>query len=325
MSLGAPSSGIRWKDYQIDTPTFQLSPVEKPDMSPFLFHMTGKKQILSILDPDSNSSPDNHGFLRAHVPEATSQESHYNAEVVCFSESPTFALDFFRYRSFKRWRDDQSYGIGFDKSALATLGARPCIYAENQLKNDIIVLKERLDTVEIDDPVIKERLPSLISAAYPLIMPLLENTCTQGFMWEREWRYVNNDNGGLQFPLDSIRVICCPENEEKEIKQKLGDYAKQIEFVRSWREYNEVTSYLKNRKKEMHVPQKNFYSDDKEYLDSLEEQLENHSKVFHKIDAFKSFIESIESKGDSTNEALSELQNTMDTMLSQIRNLKEKL
>jgi len=44
-----PSEGIYWKEYQIDTPTFELSSIEKPDMSPFLIHITGKDEILSIL------------------------------------------------------------------------------------------------------------------------------------------------------------------------------------------------------------------------------------------------------------------------------------
>ncbi len=97
MPLPPPESGIRWKDYEIDTPTFQLTPVEKPDMSPFLVHMTGKNQIISILQ--SNNAPnqihDGHGYLKANVPEHASKG--FDAPVVCFTESPTFALDFFRW------------------------------------------------------------------------------------------------------------------------------------------------------------------------------------------------------------------------------------
>jgi hypothetical protein len=122
MSLPPPGSGARWKDYEIDTPTFRLMPIEKPDMSPFLVHMTGKNQILSILKGDG--APLNilngHGYLKANVP--ANGGAGYDAKVVCFTESPTFALDFFRYRSFPRWQADQRFGIGFDKSKMVVKG-----------------------------------------------------------------------------------------------------------------------------------------------------------------------------------------------------------
>ncbi|SJN59909.1 hypothetical protein VR7878_03809 [Vibrio ruber DSM 16370] len=325
MALPPYSSNVRWAEYKIDTPTFRLSPVEKPDMSPFLFHMTGRKEILSILSPDMDAFPENSGFLKSAIPEAQGEDRNYTAEVVCLTESPTFCLDFFRYRSFNRWRQNQLFGIGLDKSELAELGARPCIYADEQLKNDLIVIKHRLEEIELQDPVLRERLPSLINRAYPLMMPLLENKASQGFMWEREWRYENAQDRGLVFPYSAIKIICCPENEEEGIRHVLGIYSNNIKFVRSWREYNEVTSYLKNRKREMHVPSKLSYSNDQEYLSALKEQLVNYRSVFNRIEAFKNFIEIIESKGASTSDALHELQQTMDSMIQQIRNIQDKL
>lgn len=325
MALPPFSRDVTWTEYRIDTPTFQLTPVEKPDMSPFLFHMTGRQEIRSILSPDSEEIPENSGFLRASIPEVQGEERNYAAEVVCLTESPTFCLDFFRYRSFRRWQADQLFGIGLDKSELAGLGARPCIYADDQLKNDLIAIKHRLEEIELQDPILRRRLPSLIDRAYPLIMPLLENKASQGFMWEREWRYENEDDGGLIFPHSAIRVICCPEDEESAICQVLGQNSSNVTFIRSWREYNEVTNYLKNRKKEMHIPRKVAYENDQEYLAALEEQLVNHRSVFNRIDAFKDFIETIESKEASTGEALNELQQAMDSMIQQIRSIRDKL
>jgi len=48
MSLGSPESNPFWKDYEIDTPTIRLTPIEKPDMSSFLVRMTGKDKIIVI-------------------------------------------------------------------------------------------------------------------------------------------------------------------------------------------------------------------------------------------------------------------------------------
>ncbi|MGY5956770.1 hypothetical protein ACUY4R_000821 [Kosakonia sp. BK9b] len=324
MVLPPYSSSVRWHDFRIDTPTFELTPVEKPDMSPFLFHMTGRKAIESILSPEDNFLYCE-GFLRASIPEAQSEDRHYQAKVVCFSESPTFALDFFRYRSYRRWSSDQLYGIGFDKSALAKLGARPCIYADEKLKKDILFIKQKLDKADITDDELAQRLTSLVSGTYPLMMPLLEDTAKQGFMWEREWRYANEEMGGLVFPYSAIRVICCPEDEVINIKRILGQSAETIAFIHSWREYDEVTTYLRNRKKEMHIPQSWHHSNEKEFLESLVEQLNNHEKVLNKISAFKGFIDTIESKESATNAALQELQESIQTMQAQVDKLRERL
>ncbi len=101
MPLPPPSSSVYWKSYEIATPTFQLTPVEKPDMSPFLVHMTGKNQIINILKGENASEElaEGYGFLRASVPEHSVRA--YTAKVVCFTESPTFALDFFGSSGFK--------------------------------------------------------------------------------------------------------------------------------------------------------------------------------------------------------------------------------
>ncbi|WP_261643485.1 hypothetical protein [Erwinia mallotivora] len=58
---------------------------------------------------------------------------------------------------------------------------------------------------------------------------------------------------------------------------------------------------------------------------ALDEQLINHRAVFNKIDGFKEFIDAIESKGAATEDALNELQKTMDTMIQQIQNIRNKL
>ncbi|MDR2972620.1 MAG: hypothetical protein LBU83_11955, partial [Bacteroidales bacterium] len=50
-ALPGPRSGIRlkWTHYQNTTPTFELTSIEKPDLSPFLTYMTGKNTLIRIL------------------------------------------------------------------------------------------------------------------------------------------------------------------------------------------------------------------------------------------------------------------------------------
>lgn len=248
-----PPSRLSWSDwkrnYKVTTPTFQLTAVEKPDMSPFLVHMTGKDAIHSILNGKKATQPIPYGagYLKANVPEY--DQSVIQAPVVCFTESPTFALDFFRYRSFDRWKADQRYGIGFDKTIMAEVGVRPVVYVDESLRKNLIYLAKRLkenngtfaNEVRLNDVLI-DTLTSLL----PIAFPLLEDRKEQGFIWEREWRHPNPE--GFVFSHQAIKIICCPEREEPKIREILGDVADEIQFIRAWREYDDVTSYLTRQK-----------------------------------------------------------------------------
>lgn len=255
MPLGSPKDEIFWKDYQIDTPTFQLTPIEKPDMSPFLFHMTGENHIKNILQ----SGREGYGYLKANIPEAAqdllksniSISYGYNAPVVCFTESPTFALDFFRYRSYRRWKDDQRFGIGFDKATLVKNGIRPVFYVDKSLLQNLIELyseisNENSNYFALIDEEFKNKIVWSVKTIYPLLFPLMEKHKSQGFMWEREWRYINPE--GFYFSYNDIKVICCPEDEEGDIRDCFRESANTISFVRAWDEYDDVTDYLKRQK-----------------------------------------------------------------------------
>jgi hypothetical protein len=97
------------------------------------------------------------------------------------------------------------------------------------------------------------QIKDLLKEIKPLLFPLLENEYQQGFMWEREWRYPKED--GLLFTHGSVRVICCPKDERAEIEEILKDYLNGIQIVESWKEYDEVTNYLKRREREVNQSQ----------------------------------------------------------------------
>lgn len=254
LTMKLPSSGITWKHYRNSTPTFDLTPVEKPDFSPFLIHMTGKNSLVNILKGKNLSGgivlPEKHGYLKATIPVNDGDISYYNAEVVCFTESPIFALDFFRYRSFRRWNEDQQFGIGFSKNILLRKhNVRPVVYLDTETNSQVLdfcnkILDKKLAIVDTDGTELN--YSQLFEKLKPLLFPLLEKTEQQGFMWEREWRCPQKE--GIVFPYSQIKVICCPQEEKSEIEGILGaEFLEQIEIIESWREYDEVTNYLGKR------------------------------------------------------------------------------
>lgn len=325
MSLLGPGHGIKWKDYQISTPTFHLSSVEKPDFSPFLIHMTGRDQLLSILRgenaPEDVAVNPGHGFLRASIPAYEGSAQHYNASVVCFTESPLFALDFFRYRSFARWSADQQFGIGFSKSELVVhRHVRPVVYLDSQTNRELLglcngIINGNFQVVD-QDAVVQNAIP-LAAKLKPLLFPLLEDNPTQGFMWEREWR--SPDPIGMTFPLSAIKVICCPANEREEIAELLAPHADNIQIVENWREYDDVTSYLKRRDRHAEMPTSEKLKQIGD-LTTLRDLKQQNDQTLHSLSAyygvFKETVDQLE--GRSITDTLDDIRKTSNLINARI-------
>lgn len=294
-----PSKGIYWKEYNIVTPTFELSPIEKPDMSPFLIHITGGDEILSILKAENTPDdfnleiPDEHGYLCSNVPSYGDRDG-YDAKVICFTESPTFALDFFRYRSFKRWEEDQRFGIGFSKSELVGIGVRPVIYVDNNILSFILAIKDLVKNRPANtDDSLYENSKNLITNIYPFLHPLLEQNESQGFIWEREWRYP--DEKGFIFPFSSIKIICCPRDEESRIREILGNYGNRITFIRAWVEYEDVTNFISEQQPrwagEIAIPEETSDIDNLERAHlHIEGMLTKCNASLHSLESYENFI-----------------------------------
>lgn len=282
--LPAYSKKVFWKDYCISTPTFSLTPVEKPDMSPYLVHMTGKDQIAAILRGEGNEAGPkaNTGFLISAIP--SQSKGNYFAKVVCFTESPSFAIDFFRYRVFKRWRADILYGIGFAKDTLVSKGVLPALYLSAASTQKIVSLHKKLEQKKEEFAVgeLSADLRDFFQAVYPLCTPLLEAERDQGYSWEREWRYPAER--GFVFELTDVRVICCPDEERGEISKLLGAHSENVTFVRSWVEFSDVRDYLGRQAKIWaEVPQE---QERQKLLASLDALLQMKRIAFHTLEGY---------------------------------------
>jgi CRISPR/Cas system CSM-associated protein Csm2 small subunit len=323
MSLPSPSSGADWNSYKITTPTFQLTPIEKPDMSPFLVHMTGKKEIIQILEGKNAGE----GFLRASVPEQL-KKKNYEAKVVCFTESPTFALDFFRYRSQRRWETNQKFGIGFDKNSLVSKRVRPVIYADTELTKNIIhdynyhILNKQQKSS--DNPP-KTALVKLLEYIYPLLFPLLENEDMQGFMWEREWRATQED--GFIFSHKDIKIICCPQEEEKAIRDILGNAANDIQFIRTWIQYDDVTQFLERQQqtwRDNKVSLNQVEQEDKE-IEQEDKEIEQEDKNIQQIRALIEHKEITNNQLNSYYEFISRLEGKKEKIEKESKNITDEI
>lgn len=333
MSLPPYDRRVLWKDYEIATPTFDLTSVEKPDMSPFLFHMTGRNEIYSILSGGGADSArilktepieGGNGFLKALIPQVN--ETTFDGEVVCFTESTIFSLDFFRYRNYRRWSQDQMYGIGFQKSRLVSKGVRPCIYPDADLLRSLMQLRSNIGG-KIQDFVYHNQLIGFLNRIYSLNMPLLENTQRQGYMWEREWRFcpdIYSDYNGFAFPHKWIKVICCPDDERDAIKALVGSQvARSITFIRSWQEYNEVTEFLKKRDFGESPNVADNY-DDAGKIQSLEEYINYHRKTINELSAFSLSIKTLEDANDCAIREINKLEKAILRMEREIQKIKDR-
>lgn len=301
-------------------------------MSPYLVHMTGVGAIAKILAGDGATPalPPSAGFLKAVVPEYDGFSNMFSRAVVCFSESPLFALDFFRYRSFRRWQDDQRFGIGFNKAKLAARGVRPVVYLDAEVRSYLRALQVagelhdwRLTTSQSTD----SKLKGLVEGLAPLVFPLLEEHQYQGFMWEREWRAADPD--GFPFAHDDIEIICCPAEEEASIRKALGGAAGSIQFVRTWIEYDDVTSFLRQREELRAGPNVALPKGTPlpEQIKALDQQRTLHEVAIHSLESFVALSEQIATKGDLARrelDALRERREAIDKELSRVRLEKEQ-
>lgn len=272
------------------TRTFDLTPGEKPDMSPYLFHLTTKDSLINILE---------HQKLILIIPRGANKEKH-PYKMVCFTESPPFALDFFRYRwSDRKDRINLEYGLGFSKETMVHKGVYPTVYLDESLFSYVKDLKKRVDGSQKSTNEMKKEMELLIAQ----ISPLFENADLRGYTWEREWRCTRGDS--LEFDYVDIRYICCPRAEQEAIRKIIEDSneveaIQHIQFLENWQEYDEITTFLQRRQ---------FTGDDE-----LEELLAEKCRTNNLINYYNSHYKKID-----------ELKTHLNQVVNYINNKKEEI
>lgn len=294
-----------WNDFKVFKKSLQLSPIEKPDMSPFLVHMTGKCQILEIL---KSSKKDDHGLIKSAIP-SQSRSEWYKKEVVCFTESVLHSIDSFRHIAFNRFKANVLYGIGFSKEKLSMHKmVRPALYIDI---NTIGSLASLENSLSIDFTQENTELRQLLDQLIPFITPVFQDESRQGYTWEREWRYFDSSTTGFEFSYEDIEIICCPPSEKVEIEEKLGKFSRDIKFVSTWGEYNEVVEFMKSR-------QHNFSSGINRSIEVLSQEKQELNRAKNQLEAYKDYALSLSNQ-------ISDLENYIINYENQIKIVDHEL
>jgi hypothetical protein len=137
-------------------------------------------------------------------------------------------------------------------------------------------------------------------------------------MWEREWRYPNP--AGFAFPYSSIEVVCCPDEERNAIQNILGAYSNQIQFVNTWREYDEVTNFLRNQQQKWQVPIQRVAQSAglEEKLSWLTEVSQQYEIAINSLSSYDEFISGLSTQKPS-------LEKERTTLSAELGKLKEEI
>lgn len=130
----------------------------------------------------------------------------------------------------------------------------------------------------------------------------------------------------MTFPHKAIKVICCPNNEREEIIHLLSDLADNIEIVESWREYDDVTNYLKRRQSEINTEQLNKISQIKDF-GTLKELKNQNDRTLNTLEAyygvFKETVSSLE--GRNINQMIDEMKQKSKEIEAQIKAVLDEI
>jgi len=265
---------------------FEIEPKLKPDMSRYLVHMTGKDSIKSILKGGRRKGE---GLILSQVPKGSESKS-FNHQIACFTETPIFALGGFVAISKRRQSEKMEYGVGFRKSYMVEHNVRPTIYLDSHILSQLFNAFDSVNSPEVS---------TLINSIKSLAHPLGETMPMQGFTWEREWRFVGET--GFYFNYDAIEIICCPQEDQFQLRSILGSHADTICFVDSWAQYRDYTQHIE------HTDSKNKISQSLTRHDEIEEFLGNYEDHVESLKAYREYLLSLQSNADETEKHLQEL------------------
>jgi len=184
----------------------------RQDISPFLVHLTRKKDSISagsILKKIIQESKLIAGDLpisdaRLFLSDETDKRRYCRA--ISLTETPLNEIHCLT-EIWGRIVELEPYGLVFLKERLQKIGVSPVLYFNNEQDDKASVITSLCKLAEIDPSSAEKILPLISSFGKKLI-----STGRVDFLWEREWRYPSI-LGDLAFSLADIFIGICPHEE----------------------------------------------------------------------------------------------------------------
>ncbi len=171
---------------------------------------------------------------------------------------------------------------------------------------------------------LNNRLVSLLESTYPLLFPLLEDEPRQGYMWEREWRAT--DENGFVFSNTNIRIICCPQEEEGVIRDILGSAASNIQFIRAWQEYDDVTRFLESQQQTWRKYGESLsqVKQDHQKIQQIRELIQQYQVANNSLTSYQEFIKRLDRDRERIERESHEITQQINSLQMQLTELEKK-
>jgi len=199
------------------------------------------------------------------------------------------------------------------------------MYTENELNKQIIYLYNYIQKKQIsEDKDLNDCLKKLLGSTYPLLFPLLEDQDRQGYMWEREWRAT--DENGFIFSHKDIRIICCPQEEEGNIQNILGSAASNIQFIRAWREYDDVTRFLERQQHTWREQAKSLsqVQKDDQKIQQIRDLIQQYQVAQNSLTSYQELIERLDHDKEKIKKEAQEIYRKINRLQTQLAELEKK-
>ena len=121
-------------------------------------------------------------------------------------------------------------------------------------------------------------------------------------------------------------MICCPEDEEDEIRRILGDTADQVDYIRAWREYDDITNYLRRQQPvwEAQSRQVQQAQSPEEAAPRLRDLIQEYTTALNSLNSYNEFIYHLNDEMQRLTQERDRLTEELEALQAQLNEIEEQ-